>query len=188
MREDTPARPGPPPLAVRVRPARTFDADAAARFLSESFVATFGHLYPVEDLEAFLALHYGEAQMRDQILDPACRLWLAEARPVGMVGAAQAGPMGLPLQREPGRREGEIKRLYVAESVKGRGVAHELMQTMLGWLRGQGVQDVYLSVWADNARARAFYSGYGFEVVGAYRFAVGETLDDERIMRLRLKP
>ena len=38
----------------------------------------------------------------------------------------------------------------------------------------------------DLDRARRFYERYGFEEIGRYDFRVGETIDDDRIMRLRL--
>ena len=43
-------------------------------------------------------------------------------------------------------------------------------------------------LWAfqQNHRARRFYERYGFGEIGRYAFRVGETIDDDRIMRLVL--
>jgi len=53
--------------------------------------------------------------------------------------------------------------------------------------RRQGADDLYLSVFVDNHRARRFYERYGFEFVGLYAFMVGTHADEDHVMRLRLK-
>jgi ribosomal protein S18 acetylase RimI-like enzyme len=52
--------------------------------------------------------------------------------------------------------------------------------------RARGFQELYLTVWIGNHRARRFYEAHGFEEVGHYPFRVGSTVDDDRILRLRL--
>ena len=52
--------------------------------------------------------------------------------------------------------------------------------------RARAVEDIYLGVWALNARAQRFYRRHGFEIVGRYVFRVGAHEDDERIMRRAL--
>ena len=49
-----------------------------------------------------------------------------------------------------------------------------------------GAKNLFLGVWESNERAIALYESRGFEKVGGYKFKVGDTLDDEFIMRLRL--
>ena len=60
------------------------------------------------------------------------------------------------------------------------------MDWATGAARETGASDVLLSVWVDNARARAFYARRGFVEVGAYVFRVGDHADDDRILRLAL--
>lgn len=62
---------------VIYRPAVAEDAAALARFAAESFTATFGHLYPPEDLAAFLAESYGPAVQAREIADPQAEHLLA---------------------------------------------------------------------------------------------------------------
>jgi diamine N-acetyltransferase len=174
-------------INTRIRAARRMDAAPLSRFARDSFVATFGHIYPLNDLETFIGATYSEEIQGYEITEATRRTWIAEAGASGIVGYIHIGPMSLPLRLPEGRRAGEIKRLYVSEVVKGRGVAHDLMRTALTWMKGDGVEDAYLGVWAENARARAFYAGYGFEIAGSYQFAVGNTLDDERILKLSLR-
>jgi ribosomal protein S18 acetylase RimI-like enzyme len=169
--------------AIAYRLASVQDAPALSAFAAGSFTATFGHLYPPEDLASFLAENYSESVTREEIEDVANRYWLAE-REGALVGYSMAGPVGLPIEHASNDRE--LYRLYVAESVKGAGVAGMLMQQALDWARDEGADALWLSVWENNARAQAFYKRYGFEHRGEHKFMVGRVADRDFIWRLAL--
>ncbi len=170
--------------AVTYRRATREDAAALAAFAAGSFVETFAHLYPRQDLEAYLAKSYGESIQREEIEDSSIATWLAESGQA-LVGYAQTGPMDLKTAHAPNDRE--LYRLYVASSVKGAGVAHALMREAIAWCRGQGADALWLSVWENNERAQRFYRGYGFEHMGEHKFMVGGVADRDLIWRLDLK-
>jgi ribosomal protein S18 acetylase RimI-like enzyme len=172
------------PSRVTYRDAAASDAAALAALARDTFVATFGALYPREDLSFYLAETYGAPIQAAQIGDPDRRTRLA-AYDGGLIGYCGIGPMKLPFDAG-GRRACEVHTLYVVEAAKGLGVARALMDWALARARDGRAQDLYLGVYADNRRAQRFYAHYGFEIVGRYDFPVGATLDDERIMRLRL--
>jgi ribosomal protein S18 acetylase RimI-like enzyme len=164
------------------RDARPDDAAALADLHRASFVETFGHLYRPEDLEAFLA-RLSEEGFRGELLDGKHRVRFAEAegRPVGFV---KLGPVTLPVQTE--RRALEFRQLYVLKPWQGAGVAAALTDWALDRARGLGAEELYLSVWAENHRAKAFYRRYGFGYFAPYKFMVGEQADEEEIWKLEL--
>ncbi len=166
------------------RDAEPEDAEPLATLARETFVATFGHLYPPEDLAAFCGQIFTPAAQAALIAREDVEISLA-VQDGAMLGYCQIGSFHLPYDTG-GRRALELHRLYVIERAKGSGVAPVLMAWALARMRAHGAQDAYLGVYADNPRAQRFYARYGFEVVGAYQFPVGRTLDDERIMRARL--
>ncbi len=165
------------------RPALPSDAAALARLAAETFIETFAHLYPREDLDAYLSKSYGEAIQREEIEDAAMRTWLALRCDV-LVGYAQAGPMDMKVDHAPNDRE--LYRLYVRADMKGAGVAHELMGRIIEWTRAQDARALWLSVWENNERAQRFYRGYGFEHMGEHKFMVGRVADRDFIWRMRL--
>ena len=69
---------------------------------------------------------------------------------------------------------------------QGAGLAAEMMDWVLAEARRRGAEDIYLSVFVDNHRARRFYERYRFEPVGRYDFMVGTHADEDIIMRLKL--
>jgi ribosomal protein S18 acetylase RimI-like enzyme len=170
--------------AVVYRDAQAEDSEILAALGRKTFVDTFGHLYPPADLAAFCDEIYAIDAQASIIAHPKTEIRIA-AQGAELVGYCQIGEFKLPFDAGA-RRAMEIHRLYVIERVKGAGVAAALMDWALARMRAQGAEDAFLGVYQDNPRAQRFYMRHGFEIVGAYKFPVGGTIDDEFIMRLRL--
>ena len=62
-----------------------------------------------------------------------------------------------------GLRHGHVSALATAAAPEGTGVARELMRHAEEWTRGRGLELLTLNMFAENARARAFYERAGFE-------------------------
>ncbi|MFT3726255.1 MAG: N-acetyltransferase [Terricaulis sp.] len=169
-------------MSIVYRDATADDAGAIAAFASRTFVDTFGHLYPPEDLRAFLAAKYSAEIQAREIADAASRYRLA-LRDGAIAGYCMMGEVDMEVDASAAL---ELHRLYVDKDVKGAGVAQTLMQDVLAWARGKGAKVLYLSVWEENHRAQAFYKRFGFEHVGEHKFMVGNTADRDFIWRLTL--
>ena len=166
-----------------LRDAGPADAAALAELGRRSFTESFGHLYRPADLAAFLESH-SEAKWRAELSDPAFSVRLAEDESVA-AAYAKIGPPTLPFA--PGGRSIELRQLYVLKPWHGTGLADALMRWAIAEARRRGADDLYLSVFVDNARARRFYERYGFAFVGNYAFVVGEHEDEDHVMRLSLR-
>jgi diamine N-acetyltransferase len=170
--------------ALHIRLAIDADAPALAAFGAKTFLETFGHLYPPEDKEFFLGERFSLERTLQDIRDPA-RVMTMVYHGDDLVAFLDCGSLTLPVE-SPESDALELYRLYLDETQKGTGLAHRLMDMALNWARDKQASALYLGVWSQNERAKRLYSKYGFEIVGAYHFKVGNTLDDERIMRLAL--
>ena len=168
----------PEPL---IRRAGSADAATLAAIGAETFTETFGHLYPPQDLAAFLAEAYSLERARADLADAAKASWLVEADGVA-IGYALAGPCGLPhAQVTP--QCGELKRIYFRKAWQGGGLGLRLFTAVMAWLEADGPRTVWLGVWSENLGAQRFYGRQGFEKVGEYGFAVGSVVDHEYIFR-----
>ncbi len=56
-----------------------------------------------------------------------------------------------------------IERLATVEAAEGTGAGRLLMEWAAEWARSQGYRTIALDVFANNARARRFYSRNGYE-------------------------
>jgi ribosomal protein S18 acetylase RimI-like enzyme len=164
---------------ITYRDANASDAAALDRLFDTSFCDTFAHLYRPQDLEAFLS-SYGVADWEAELDNPAFAFRIAEARgePVGYL---KLGPLKLPV--EPQGPALLLDQLYILKEHHGSGIAHALMDWAIEEARRRGAEELYLTVFIDNHRARRFYDRYGFEAVGRYDFMVGNQADEDIIMR-----
>ncbi|HEY1426985.1 MAG TPA: GNAT family N-acetyltransferase [Caulobacteraceae bacterium] len=174
-----PGTPDRPPLTIRR--AGPADAEALVTVGRATFTQTFGHLYPPEDLAAFLAEAHGLARARADLADPAKAVWLAEAGGE-VVGYAVAGPCHLP-HPDVSQSCGELERIYLLRSHQGGGAGSRLLEEALAWLEQDGPRRLWIGVWSQNHGAQRLYERRGFEQVGAYEFVVGRTRDHELILR-----
>ena len=168
---------------IAYRDATPADAPVLEDVFRRAFIETFGHLYRPENLDSFLDRMTEEA-WRGELADSAIFIRLAEAEGEA-AGFAKLGPLGLPV--EPRGRALELKQLYLLSEWHGQGIARVLMDWVLDRARFQGADALYLSVWTENFRARAFYARYGFTFVAPYAFMVGDQADEDEIWRLDLK-
>jgi diamine N-acetyltransferase len=169
-------------MTLAYRDAGPDDAAALDHIFNTTFCETFGHLYRPEDLNAFLS-SFGLSDWQAQLGDPAYAFRIAEAdgEPVGYV---KLGPLKLPVETD--RPAMLLDQMYVLKAHHGAGIAHALMDWALSEARRRGAEELYLTVYIDNHRARRFYDRYGFEAVGRYDFMVGSHADEDVIMRKSL--
>ena len=169
---------------IAYRDATLDDALAIDALFRQGFIDTFAHLYDPKDLAAFFA---GFTQAAWRARDRRSRLRLPPRR--GGRRARRLSPKS-PRSRcrssPPGRRS-ELRQLYVLKAPgTAAGIAPVLMDWVLAEARRRGAEELYLSVFTDNHRAKSFYARYGFEAVGPYIFMVGNHADEDIIMRLKL--
>ena len=166
-------------MTVTYRDASKDDAAALKALFAESFVATFGHIYRPADLDAFLAAN-SKAKWRTNLSDPEVAIRVAETDGQ-LAGFVELAPKQLP--HETSAPALELRRLYLRREAHGTGIAHALMSWALDEAARRGAQELVLSVFVDNHRARRFYERYGFETVGRYDFMVGTHADEDLILR-----
>jgi diamine N-acetyltransferase len=166
-------------MTLTSRPAEIGDAAALKELFAESFIETFGHIYRPADLEEFLDTN-SEAKWRANLSDPQVAIRVAEVDGV-LAGFVELAPKKLPYETSAPALE--LRRLYLRSSAHGRGIADALMKWALHEAAARGAQELVLSVYVDNHRARRFYERYGFEAVGKYDFMVGSHADEDLILR-----
>ncbi len=167
---------------IAYRDGTPADAALMAKLGAETFTETFGHLYTPENLAAFLLNHQPE-KWRGELSDPSYAVRIAEDGERA-AGYCKVGPPSLPFEVTAPTLE--LRQLYVLKPWHGAGVAAPFMDWAFDQARRRGAEQMFLSVFIDNHRARRFYARYGFEEVGRYDFMVGTHADHDLILRLKL--
>ncbi len=164
---------------IEYRDATPADLPAVDALFQASFGATFGHLYQPDDFAAFIGQFTPEAWAAE-LAQPDLTIRLAE-EDGALVGFAKISDVTLPVEHDGNAVE--LRQLYLAETAKGRGVADALMAWLFERARARDADEIVLSVWSGNDRAKAFYARHGFVDAGPYTFMVGNQADEDRIYR-----
>ena len=169
-------------MAISYRAGTPADAPAIDALFRQGFTDTFGPLYDPANLAAFFAGFTQEA-WQAELASPDYAFRLAE-QDGALAGYAKVSSPTLPI--DIGGPAAELRQLYVIKPWQGAGIAPALMDWVLAEARRRGAEELVLSVFIDNHRAKSFYARYGFEAVGRYAFMVGAHADEDIIMRLKL--
>jgi diamine N-acetyltransferase len=169
-------------MTVGYREGLPGDGRALDGVFDSSFCDTFAHLYAQEDLDAFLS-GFGIADWEAQLASADHAFRVAEADGE-IVAYAKLGPMKLPVQTS--RRTLLLDQIYVLSGHHGAGIGRQLLDWAIAEARRRAAEELYLTVFTENHRARQLYLRYGFEDVGPYKFMVGNHADEDIIMRLTL--
>ncbi len=141
---------------VAIWRTRLEEADAAFCLVREYFEVAGVVLR--EGRETFVEEYFGAGR----------GLWLASGEAVlaGCVGLRR-----LPLPEELGPEDvkcAEIKRMYVRENFRGRGIAARLLEEVENFAREAGYAWIYLDTASDMAAAARLYERNGYERCARY--------------------
>lgn len=170
-----------------LRPALPEDAPALAKLGRDAFVAAFGHLYPPQDLAAFLDEVHDVAAVAQEIADLSITHRLAADGASGaLTGFVKLKMPGWYGEYSDAVRPISLGQLYTAPGRTGEGIGAGLMEWAIDEARRLGRDAIQLSVWSENYGAQKFYQRYGFAKIADIDFYVGNTRDDEFLYELRL--
>lgn len=157
---------------MRVRRAGPADAAGLSLLGRATFLESYAHLLPVEDILEHAQKHHAPEQYGAWLADGACRSWLAEAPGGAPVGYLVATPPELPLA-DIGPHDLEIRRIYVLHRYQRLGLGRWLMEEALASASAAGCTRILLGVYSRNESALAFYTRQGFTQAGTRQFQVG---------------
>lgn len=167
----------------RIRSCDEDDVAALALVGGATFLETFAGVIDGRALVAHCTTAHSADTYR-HYLEEGGKGWLAEASKGGApIGYALLTPPGDIPGAEPG--DLELKRIYALSRFHGTGLGAALMQKAHEAAR-DGARRLLLGVYANNARALAFYRKQGFTDIGERRFNVGGRVYDDRVLALPL--
>lgn len=167
---------------IEYRDATPADGAVLGGIARSTFIITFGDLYKLDDLALFLAQGSDEAYAAELANpDIEVRFALAGGTPIGFCKISS-----LLLPAESQGRPAELRQLYIYAPWQGLGIADVLTDWAKERARARGFDELWLSVFTDNHRARRFYARHGFVEIAPYRFMVGTQADEDILCRAPL--
>ncbi len=155
---------------LSIRRLSADDAEAVSALARVIWQVTYPPLISQAQIDAMLADRYAPDRIRAQLGDPRQAWWAAycDRSLAGFAHALLDGP------------DAKLDKLYVHPDRQRHGIGAALEQAVEDWARAQQVQRLRLQVNRGNAQAIAAYRKYGFEVIEAHVFDIGQgfVMDD----------
>jgi GNAT superfamily N-acetyltransferase len=158
-------------VSVTVRPAGPSDATWLAALGERTFRETYTAHNTPENMERYVAEHFGPERQEAELRDPSMTTLVAEidGRAAGYAQLLRSAPP----PAVTGAAPIEVLRFYVDRPWHGQGVAQALMAATMESARAAGAGTLWLGVWERNERAIAYYRKSGFAAVGTQTFVLG---------------
>jgi ribosomal protein S18 acetylase RimI-like enzyme len=142
----------------------------------KTFDDSFGNTCTKEDMRGVLDLFFNSAQVALELQDDADNFFFFEEDGIAKGYLRINAKHTCPLTNYQNRKSIELVRLYILKEYHGTGVANKLIDFAFDFARKSGFDNMYLSVWEYNFRARGFYEKHGFMNTGEENdFPLGST-------------
>lgn len=167
-------------MGFEIRHATLVDLDELVALTAESFRETYSGGTDPEEVERHITMNFSPERIAAEISDPESSLLL------GCLGTEAIGYAFLRKGTAPdcvaGTSPLELVRLYLLKDRIGAGFGSALMQACLDEQQRLQCEPIWLGMWDQNARARAFYEKWGFREAGRYEFLFGGTSYQDLVM------
>ncbi len=172
-------------MELHIRQATVADAAVLAELGAKTFYDTFHTFQTEEDMSKYLSFTYTPEKVKANLEKPDVFYYLAEDNNTA-VGYAKL-LLDVPVEQMKGDRVIEMEKIYVLKDYLGKGVGKKLMQQCIVAAVQEKFDWMYLGVWQHNTTAIEFYKQFGWEIFDTRKFQLGDNIEDDYVMRLKLK-
>lgn len=167
------------PMDFIYRRATTADALALSTLATQVFLDTYATQGINDALAREVATVYSIEVFERRLRDADVELLLATSsgHTVGFVDIAFASRCPV-----PGVRGAEVFRLYVQRPFLRRGLGRNLMAKVEASARARGLDTLWLTAWAGNHGALAFYQSLGFRDIGTTEYVIDGVGHENRVL------
>lgn len=168
---------------IHIKTSTIKDAELIADMSRETFYETYAAYITKADMDKFLSEQFS----REKLIAQACvkgntfLLAYENEEPAGYVFLKDNGHEHIPNENSL-----EISRLYARTGFIGKGIGKALMQATLTHALTLNKTCIWLIVWQQNHRAIQFYTSFGFEKFAEHDFILGDDVQRDWAMRLKV--
>ena len=170
---------------IEVRIATIEDAQLLAQLGRRAFMEAFGSQNDPAHMQAYLDLAFDPERIATNLANKDVTFMIASyhAEPVGYAKLVRNYTTP---QLPEGDRQMQLERIYALGAFVGRKIGKALMLECIRVAQSEKFDHLWLGVWQENQRAIKFYHDFGFEIIGTKQFIIGETINDDFVMGLKL--
>lgn len=170
---------------IEIKKASLLDLELIQKIAKQTFTETFAAVNTSENITTYLEDSFNIAQLTKELSDPESSFYLAilDQKAIGYLkinfGKAQTEILD--------EHALEIQRIYVMQEFHGKKVGQLFMDQVLNIKNTKPVTFIWLGVWEENQRAIRFYTKNGFVVFDKHVFTLGDDIQTDVLMKLKIK-
>ncbi len=175
-----------PVPGFQVRRASRADASDLAQLAACTFRETYFLMSDPVEVEDYIRTNFTPQLLEEQIADDSASFML------GSIAHRFIGYAHVRLSVAPvcvaGPDPIELSRLYLEQAFHGQGYGSALVRAAFREARSRNCQTLWLNVYSENIKARAFYTAMGFVEIGARDFLFGGRYYNDPVMSRAVPP
>jgi len=160
--------------------AKEVDAEKIAHIGAKTFFETYSEENIPENMEKYIKKAFSLSTIKKALKDKNSIFFIAEENKT--IGYAKL---------KINKKESEIERLYILKDYLGRGIGKKLMEQCVETSKKKACTTIWVQVWGDkyNAGLKAieFYKDWGFEKFGKKVFKLGDSEQEDILMKKELE-
>jgi len=169
---------------IEIKPAGLPEAELIADIARKTFMETYGEMNTPENMEAYLNSQFSDEKLVEELQHPRTRFFLAYLNGI---------PVAFTKVRDDRKAKKleeikalEIQRIYVLQEYQGFSMGKAMLDMIKELARKDGYQTIWLQVWQKNNKAIRFYQKAGFTVFETAKFLLGNSSQQDFLMRYDL--
>ena len=169
---------------MKIRKINIDDLEALRNLSIQTFKETFEEVNTEEDMQKYLDENLSIEKLKSELENPNSEFYFAENNDE-ILGYLKLNFKDAQTEKVE-ENYFEIERIYVLKAFLGQKIGQILFDKAIEIGREKNLEYVWLGVWEENHRATRFYGKNGFEIFGKHDFVLGEDVQTDLLMKMKI--
>jgi len=169
---------------MKIRKINIDDLEALRNLSNQTFKETFEEVNTEEDMQKYLDENLSIEKLKTELENPNSEFYFAENNDE-ILGYLKLNFKDAQTEKLK-ENHFEIERIYVLKAFLGQKIGQILFDKAIEIGREKNLEYVWLGVWEENHRAIRFYGKNGFEIFGKHDFVLGEDVQTDLLMKMKI--
>ena len=169
---------------MKIRKINIDDLEALRNLSIQTFMETFEEVNTEEDMQKYLDENLSIEKLKTELENVNSEFYFAENNDE-ILGYLKLNFKDAQTEKLE-ENHFEIERIYVLKAFLGQKIGQILFDKAIEIGREKNLEYVWLGVWEENHRAIRFYGKNGFEIFGKHDFVLGEDVQTDLLMKMKI--
>ena len=169
---------------MKIRKINIDDLEALRDLSIQTFKETFEEVNTEEDMQKYLDENLSIEKLKTELENVNSEFYFAENNGE-ILGYLKLNFKDAQTEKLE-ENHFEIERIYVLKAFLGQKIGQILFDKAIEIGREKNLEYVWLGVWEENHRAIRFYGKNGFEIFGKHDFVLGEDIQTDLLMKMKI--